>query len=45
MKNILNYDEHDFFCTETLFVVSAKYIMTFFNKKINNDANDIIFLC
>ena len=45
MKNILNYDERDFFCVEILFVVLTKYVITFFNKTINNDANDVIFLC
>ena len=43
-KNILNHDERDFFCTETLFVASAKYIMTFFNETINDDVNDVVFL-
>ena len=43
-KDILNHDERDFFCTEILFVVSTRYIMTFFNKTINDDANDVVFL-
>ena len=43
-KNILNYDERDFFCTETLFVASTRYIMTFFNETINDDADDVVFL-
>ena len=43
-KNILNHDERNFFCIETLFVVSTKYVMTFFNETINDDTNDVIFL-
>ena len=43
-KNILNHDKRDFFCIETLFVVSTKYVITFFNKTINDDANDVVFL-
>ena len=43
-KNISNYDKRDFFCTEILFVVSTKYVMTFFNKIIDNDTNDVVFL-
>ena len=43
-KNISNHDERDFFCTETLFVTSTKYVMTFFNEAINDDANDVVFL-
>ena len=43
-KNILNHDERDFFCIETLFAASAKYVITFFNEMINNDANDVVFL-
>ena len=42
-KNILNHDKRDFFYTEILFVASIKYVMTFFNKTINNDANDVVF--
>ena len=42
-KNISNYNERDFLCTEILFVVSTKYVMTFFNETINNDANDVVF--
>ena len=42
-KNIFNHDERDFFCIEILFVASTKYIMTFFNEMINNDANDVVF--
>ena len=45
MKDILNYDERDFFCIEILFVVSIKYVITFFNKTINNNANDVVFFC
>ena len=44
MKNISNHDERDFFCTEILFVTSIKYIMTFFNEAINDDANNVVFL-
>ena len=44
-KNILNHDERDFFCIETLFVASTKYVMMFFNETINDDANDVVFLC
>ena len=43
IKNISNYDERDFFCIEILFVALIKYVMTFFNKIINNDANDVVF--
>ena len=43
IKNISNHDERDFFCIEILFVVSTKYIITFFNKTINDDVNDVIF--
>ena len=43
-KDILNHDERDFFCTETLFIVSTKYVMTFFDEMINDDANDVISL-
>ena len=43
-KNILNHDERDFFCIETLFVASTKYVMMFFNETINDDANDVVFL-
>ena len=42
-KNILNYDERDFFCIKILFVASAKYVMTFFNKTIDDDADDVVF--
>ena len=42
-KNILNYDERDFFCIETLFVVLIKYVMTFFDEMINDDADDVVF--
>ena len=41
-KDILNHDERDFFCTETLFVALTKYVMTFFNETINDDANDVV---
>ena len=44
MKDILNYDERDFFCIKILFVISTKYVMTFFNEMINDDANDVVFL-
>ena len=37
MKNILNHDKRDFFCTEILFVALIKYVMTFFNETINDD--------
>ena len=43
-KNISDYDERDFFCTETLFVALTKYIIMFFNETINNDINDVVFL-
>ena len=43
-KNISDHDERDFFCTETLFAASAKYVMTFFNETIDDDANDVVFL-
>ena len=43
-KNILNHDKRDFFCTEILFVVLIKYVITFFNKTIDDDANDVVFL-
>ena len=43
-KNISNHDERDFFCIEILFVASTKYVMTFFNKTIDDDANDVVFL-
>ena len=42
-KNILNHDECNFFYIEILFAVSTKYIMTFFNKIINDDVNDVVF--
>ena len=42
-KDISNHDERDFFCTEILFAVSAKYVMTFFDEIINDDANDVVF--
>ena len=42
-KDISNYDERDFFCIEILFVASTKYVMTFFNEAINDDANDVVF--
>ena len=44
-KNILNYDERDFFRIEILFVASAKYVMMFFNETINDDANNVVFFC
>ena len=44
MKDISDHDKRDFFCTEILFVASTKYVMTFFNETINNDANDVVFL-
>ena len=43
-EDILNHDERDFFCTETLFVASAKYVITFFNEAIDDDADDVVFL-
>ena len=43
-KNISDHNERDFFCIEILFVASARYVMTFFNETINNDANDVVFL-
>ena len=43
MKNILNHDEYDFFYIEILFVASIKYVITFFNETINDDANDVVF--
>ena len=42
-KNISNHDERDFFCIKILFVVSAKYVIMFFNEAINDDANNVIF--
>ena len=42
-KDILNHDERDFFCIKILFIVSTKYVMTFFNETINDDANDVVF--
>ena len=42
-KDILNYDERDFFCIEILFAALIKYIIMFFNETINDDANDVIF--
>ena len=42
-KDILNHDERDFFCTEILFVVSTKYIMTFFDEMIDDNADDVVF--
>ena len=41
-KNISDHDERDFFCIEILFAVLAKYVITFFNKTINNNANDVV---
>ena len=43
-KDISNHDERDFFCIETLFAASTKYVMTFFDETINDDANDVVFL-
>ena len=42
-KDILNHDERDFFCIEILFAASTKYVIMFFNKTINDDANDVVF--
>ena len=42
IKDILNHDERDFFCIEILFVASTKYVITFFNKTIDDNANDIV---
>ena len=42
-KDISNHDERDFFCIEILFAVSTKYIITFFNETIDDDANDVVF--
>ena len=44
IKNISDHDERDFFCIETLFTVSTKYIMMFFDEMINNEADDVVFL-
>ena len=44
VKNILNYDERNFFCIKTLFVALTKYIIMFFNKIINDNINDVVFL-
>ena len=44
MKNILNHDKRNFFYIEILFVVSIKYVMTFFDETINDDANNVVFL-
>ena len=41
-KDILNHDERDFFCIETLFVALTRYIITFFNEMINDDVNDVV---
>ena len=43
-KNILNYDENDFFDIKILFIASTENVMTFFNQTINDDANDVVFL-
>ena len=43
IKDILNYDKRDFFCIKILFVILTKYIITFFDKIINDDADDIVF--
>ena len=43
-KNILNHNKRDFVCIKILFVASTKYIITFFNKIINDDVNNIVFL-
>ena len=42
-KNISDHDERDFFCIEILFAALIKYVITFFNEAINNDANDVVF--
>ena len=42
-KDISNHDERDFFCTEILFAASTKYVMTFFDETIDDDADDIVF--
>ena len=44
-ENILNFDERDFFCIEILFAALIKYVMMFFDKAIDDDANDVVFLC
>ena len=41
-KNILNHDERDFFCIEILFVALTKYVIIFFNERINDDADDVV---
>ena len=43
MKNILNYDESDFFCIKILFIALIKNVMMFFNQTINDDVNDVVF--
>ena len=43
-KNISDHDERDFFCIKTLFAASTKYVITFFDEIINNDADDVVFL-
>ena len=43
-KDISDHDERDFFCTEILFAASTRYVMTFFDKTINDDTDDVVFL-
>ena len=43
-KDISDHDKRDFFCIEILFAASTKYVMTFLNETINDDANDVVFL-
>ena len=43
-KDISNHDERDFFCTEILFAASAKYVMTFFDEAVDDDADGVVFL-
>ena len=44
IKNILNHNERNFFYIEILLAVSTKYIITFFNKIINDNVNNVVFL-
>ena len=41
-KDISDHDERDFFCTEILFAALIKYVMTFFNEVIDDDADDVV---
>ena len=43
IKNISKHNERDFFCIEILFVALTKYVITFFNKIMNDDADNVVF--